>query len=325
MKGKRIKINRVIWGSVLIIVLMSLVMVTTHAATPQAAADEEMAKAAKIKECQLKKHVWLQFAIPGVGNCVSGFPEYLKKIYELFIGIVGILAVIIIMVGGFQWLMAAGNAQRISGAKTTIISAIMGLVLALTSYTILEFANPKIKNLSFEVPGVNLTERSTIGLCNPTMKPLLRSDKTPQCGKSYVLLKQDEKTGQDNYCAGYDYSDSNMICYYDAETLKTTHKVGAITTIDTRTNGFAGAIWDVISAKGELYNCGSLLAKKYEGREIFQLRGFCDDGKKCVIKSTNNIKWTDLLRDQLVAGNQLVGQIENSCEKNYSENDYKIK
>ena len=41
----------------------------------------------------------LQTPIPGIGKCVSGFPEYVQAIYRLFIGVIGILAVIMIMAG----------------------------------------------------------------------------------------------------------------------------------------------------------------------------------------------------------------------------------
>ena len=137
--------------------------------------------------------------------CVKSFPEYIQTFYNLFIGIVGILAVIMIMLGGFQWLLAAGNAQKISGAKTTIISAIMGLVLALSSYTILSFVSPNLTKLSLKVSPISLKGGPTVGICkkDPNNPIMLRGDKVPKCGKTYLLTKPDEKTGKDISCSGF--------------------------------------------------------------------------------------------------------------------------
>src|SRR3989338_6663093 len=40
--------------------------------------------------------------IPGIGYCVKGFPEYLEAIYNFFIGVSGILAVIMIILRWFH-------------------------------------------------------------------------------------------------------------------------------------------------------------------------------------------------------------------------------
>lgn len=64
--------------------------------------------------------------------------EYIKTIYKYSIGVVGILATVVMMIGGIMWIAAAGNASRISEAKSWIGAAIIGLVLALSSYMILK-------------------------------------------------------------------------------------------------------------------------------------------------------------------------------------------
>lgn len=53
-----------------------------------------------------------------------------------FLAIVGIWAVIFIIVGGFQMVMAAGNEETLLKAKKTITWAILGLVVALLSFSI---------------------------------------------------------------------------------------------------------------------------------------------------------------------------------------------
>lgn len=73
--------------------------------------------------------------------------EYISAIYKYAIGIVGILAAVVLMVGGVLWIVAGGNATQISEAKAWIGAALTGLILALTSYLILSTVNPALVNL----------------------------------------------------------------------------------------------------------------------------------------------------------------------------------
>ena len=60
--------------------------------------------------------------------------NYIVAINIFFFRLAIVLAVLMITLGGFQWLMAIGNASKISNAKDTIQEAVIGLVLALTAY-----------------------------------------------------------------------------------------------------------------------------------------------------------------------------------------------
>ncbi len=89
--------------------------------------------------------------------------NYIKAIYQYGIGIVGILAAVVLMYGGVLWIVAGGNASQVGEAKAWIGAALTGLILALTSYMILNTINPALVNLqTTSVPGV--TEMAT-GSC----------------------------------------------------------------------------------------------------------------------------------------------------------------
>ncbi|NMC51218.1 hypothetical protein GYA54_00620 [Candidatus Kuenenbacteria bacterium] len=111
-------------------------------------------KIALAYECQ-SGYIALQVPIPVPGGqndfCVSGFPDYVQRIYNFFISVVGILAVIMMMYGGFQWLVAGGNPSKISIAKVTILSALAGLALMLSSYLILNLINPDLTKFSLDI------------------------------------------------------------------------------------------------------------------------------------------------------------------------------
>ncbi len=70
--------------------------------------------------------------------------EYIAAIYKYAIGVTGILAGIMIVIGGLIWLTAGGAAERISAAKSFIETALIGLAIALTSYLLLYAINPQL-------------------------------------------------------------------------------------------------------------------------------------------------------------------------------------
>lgn len=75
--------------------------------------------------------------IPWIADYIIGAYRY-----AVFLG--SILAAVMLMVGGIQWLTAAGNAERVGAAKKRITNAIVGLVLILSSYTLLNTINPDL-------------------------------------------------------------------------------------------------------------------------------------------------------------------------------------
>ncbi|MFH0956172.1 MAG: hypothetical protein V1801_03125, partial [Candidatus Falkowbacteria bacterium] len=49
--------------------------------------------------------------------CVSWIGEYIAGVYKYAIGIVGILAAVVLMIGGVLWIVAGGSATMIGEAK----------------------------------------------------------------------------------------------------------------------------------------------------------------------------------------------------------------
>lgn len=80
---------------------------------------------------------------------VAQFPEYLKILYTYFIYVIGIIAVAYIGWGGFEWMMAAGSAEKIGKAKDTIQGAVIGLLLAVGSYVLLGTINSRLVNFDY--------------------------------------------------------------------------------------------------------------------------------------------------------------------------------
>ena len=63
----------------------------------------------------------------------------LTEIINLMITLVGSLAVIFVIYGGLLMVLSAGNPARIKSARETIIYAMIGLVVSIGAYAIVNF------------------------------------------------------------------------------------------------------------------------------------------------------------------------------------------
>lgn len=84
-----------------------------------------------------------------------GLSEFLGTIFSLAIALAGVLAVIMIMMGGWTLMYSDSFTGREEGKKK-IYNAIIGLILALSSYLVLNTINPDLVNLSLNINGVSI-------------------------------------------------------------------------------------------------------------------------------------------------------------------------
>jgi len=74
--------------------------------------------------------------------------DYIIGVYRYSVFIGSILSIVMIMIGGLQWMTAGGDASRISNAKNRINNAVVGLVLILGSFLVLNTINPELTLLN---------------------------------------------------------------------------------------------------------------------------------------------------------------------------------
>lgn len=94
--------------------------------------------------------------IPGVGQQVSSFPEYVKKIIPFILSLAAVLAVVMIVIGGIQYAISEAIDSK-ADARDRITQAIFGLLLALLSYLILYTINPQLVNLQLDIKPLQQT------------------------------------------------------------------------------------------------------------------------------------------------------------------------
>jgi type IV secretory pathway VirB2 component (pilin) len=61
------------------------------------------------------------------------------QIINVALGLLGIIAVVIILYAGFQWMTAGGNEEKVTEARMRIIQGVIGLAIIMSSYAIASY------------------------------------------------------------------------------------------------------------------------------------------------------------------------------------------
>ncbi|MFA6257138.1 MAG: pilin [Candidatus Paceibacterota bacterium] len=105
----------------------------------------------------------------------AGLAPYLNTMIKIFIGICAVLAVVMIVIGGLEYMTSELPSNK-EGGKNRITQAVFGLILALVAWLILYTINPALldadlKNVGTATVTVTLDEKIKIysggGTCEP--------------------------------------------------------------------------------------------------------------------------------------------------------------
>lgn len=100
----------------------------------------------------------LQIPIPGINLTKADFTSgeaialYTRGIYTFVVGLATILAVMMLVWAGVMWLTAGGDKSRVGEAQKIVTNSLVGLVLALGSYSFLAMINPELVSLKRVTP-----------------------------------------------------------------------------------------------------------------------------------------------------------------------------
>jgi Type IV secretion system pilin len=70
----------------------------------------------------------------------------ITDVINIFSAVVGVICVIMIIFGGFQYITSGGDTGKVGTAKTTIIYAIVGLIVVAFAQFIVQFVLNKVAN-----------------------------------------------------------------------------------------------------------------------------------------------------------------------------------
>ena len=240
-----------------------LVIAAAPAFAQEAEAEEEV-------EYVKELNYTLQVPI-GTLKTVEDLGDYIREFYNYFMLAAGVLATFMIMFGGYIWVTALGNREKISRAKEFIFSAITGLLLALLSYLLLYTINPSIVEL--RPLNVAILKPPNVGgpvavLCNwGCVDPTDPGGDNPVMCSEVVDVPEDDDvcvgslgSGGDEEisrsCSGIIVKNDNDICMISEDrrgsktgTAKTSLSVPVAGIVDVNNDKPCGVLW---------YNAGKL-------------------------------------------------------------------
>lgn len=79
-----------------------------------------------------------QECVPAQGSGPS-IEDLIGTITDTLLFIIGAVSVIMIIVGGFQYVVSGGDSSKVEKAKNTILYAVVGLVVAIVSFALVNF------------------------------------------------------------------------------------------------------------------------------------------------------------------------------------------
>ena len=153
------------------------------------------------------------FSVDRVMGDGSTLANYIIAIYQYGATVAGLVAMFMIVLAGWKWLMAAGNPEKIATAKDTIQGAILGLILLFGSYLLLAQISSRLVNFAnlevIPVPSVNI-DFVVLGKCKQLAQETA-------CGPNgaFSLVKEGYTCPGGVYCATGSFcsiGESKQVC-----------------------------------------------------------------------------------------------------------------
>lgn len=143
--------------------------------------------------------------VVGEGGTNNTLWETVNTVINVILGVIGILAVIMIIYGGFKMVTSAGAADKVKSGKETILYGVVGLVIALLAFAIVNFVlnsfftdNPQGSGGGNAVTGKEASKAE----CDKT-KDGLWNDSSKKCRSAATITAKSTCT---NYGGNWDKS-----------------------------------------------------------------------------------------------------------------------
>lgn len=80
----------------------------------------------------------------GAGSSKDPIITLLKTVIAIFSYIIGIAAVITIVISGFRFVMSEGKSENVSAARSAILFAVVGIIIAIVAQLLIVFVLDKV-------------------------------------------------------------------------------------------------------------------------------------------------------------------------------------
>ena len=81
----------------------------------------------------------------GIGK-TRDLKSTVAQVINVILGFLGVIAVIIILAGGFKWMTAGGNEDKVGEARKMIVQGVIGLVIIFAAWAIAAFVINQLKS-----------------------------------------------------------------------------------------------------------------------------------------------------------------------------------
>ena len=86
----------------------------------------------------------------------TGFSLYAAELFRFLLSAAVILALVMLVIGGVEYVGSAGNTSLLGDAKGRMLNALLGLLLALSSWLILNLINPDLVDFGLMIPEIGI-------------------------------------------------------------------------------------------------------------------------------------------------------------------------
>lgn len=81
-----------------------------------------------------------QFSVPtGTGLADADLESTAVNVIKTVLSLLGLIALVIILMGGFKWMTSGGNEEKVGEAKKLLGAGVIGIVIILAAYAITQF------------------------------------------------------------------------------------------------------------------------------------------------------------------------------------------
>jgi len=114
---------------------------------------------------QIENYTPLVGNIPGLTDTSvsGGLVGWISNIYRFLVGVTAVLAIVMIFVAGFQYVVSGDSSGKRQAARDRIAAALGGLLLAVSSFIILNTINPQLVKINLTFEKVKVPESDGIG------------------------------------------------------------------------------------------------------------------------------------------------------------------
>lgn len=89
----------------------------------------------------------LGLEFPRTAGLTEADPRILvANIVRAAMGLLGVVALVIILIAGLEWMTAGGNDEKVSAAKQMLKAGVIGLIIIMSAYSITSFVVSRLTN-----------------------------------------------------------------------------------------------------------------------------------------------------------------------------------